>query len=111
MNELPKAILKTFLVFLVLAILFNGAITLFNFHRVIFDSFLFDQQHPYNKWIKPVSTVITLLTAALSSYFGYLIAGRKNRDKQNWAALCIFLNIWGLILLGFLPSIEKVETQ
>jgi len=49
------------------------------------------------------------MTAALSSYFGYLVAGRKNRDKKNWAILCIFLNIWGLVLLGFLPKNQKIE--
>ena len=111
MSELSKAILKTFLVFIVIAVLFNGAMIVTNLSTVILDSFLFDQQHPYNKWIKAVSTLITLLTAVLSSYFGYLIAVRKNRNKQNWAVLCFFLNIWRLIVLGFLPSIEKVEIQ
>jgi hypothetical protein len=106
MKELPKAILKTFLVFIVLAVLFNGAMILTDLSEVIFNSFLFDDNHPYNKWVRPVSTIITLLTAILSTYFGYLIAGRKNRNKQNWGALCFFLNIWGLILLGFLPSKE-----
>jgi len=104
MKELPKAILKTLFVFIALAILFNGAMILTDLSKVIFDSFLFDENHPYNKWVMPVANGITILTAALSAYFGYLIAGRKNRNKQNWGALCFFLNIWGLILLGFLAS-------
>jgi len=109
MSELSKAILKTFWVLLTMALLLDRAIAIFHLNKILFDSFLFDQQHPYNKLVQPISFLITMMTAALSSYFGYLVAGRKNRDKKNWAILCIFLNIWGLVLLGFLPKNQKIE--
>ena len=109
MSELSKAILKTFLVFVIVALLLDRAIAIFHLNKILFDSFLFDRQHPYNKLVQPISFVITMMTAAFSSYLGYLVAGRKNRDKKAWAVLCIFLNIWGAVLLGFLPKIEKAE--
>lgn len=112
MSELPKAILKTFLVFLAVFVIFLAATVLFNLDRVIFNSFLFDPQNLHNKKFRLFSIVITLLIAGLSSYFGYMIADKKNRNKDAWAALCFFfLNVWGLILLGFLPKIEKDDAD
>ena len=103
MNELTKAILKTLLVFIVTSLLFGGAVIKFDLGNTIFDSFIFSNTHIMN--------VITLLTLSLSSCFGYLIAVKKNRNKQNWAVLFFFLHIWGLILLGFLPSVKKDDTK
>jgi len=98
-NELTIAILKTVLVFFAISFMLGGVVIKFNLSNAIFDSFLLT-----NKYTK---FGITILIPALCSYFGYRIAESKNRNKQNWAVLCIFLNIWGLVLLGFLPGGEK----
>ena len=49
--------------------------------------------------------------ASITGALGYIIAKNKKRNANNWAGICLFFNIWGLIFLAFLPTIEINQAQ
>lgn len=101
MTPRVKVAAKVVVTFVILFVLLNFMMIKLNLRRVVFDSFLFDEEYRHVTILFPV--VLSIVT----SYIGYVLAQKKNRSRKNWAVLCFFLNIWGLIVLIFLPSQEK----
>jgi glucan phosphoethanolaminetransferase (alkaline phosphatase superfamily) len=107
MSPYSKALLKTILVGIVMFIIMNILMIQFNLRTAVFNSVLFDFDHPNYRLVQIASLAFTIVFGALCAYLGWLLSGRKNRNKGQWAVLCFLLNIWGLIFLIFLPPLEK----
>ncbi len=96
-----KLSLKVGITFLILFICLEILMVKFNLREAIFQSFLFSEQYKY------LSFIILIAFSICTSYIGFIVAQKKNRTKSYWALLCFLLNIWGLMVLLFLPSREK----
>ena len=107
MTENKKAAIKTFLVFIGLFLLEWLVMKIFDLHRILFKSFLFDREFYGSLFWRLFVLLFTLGFSGIMSLLGYRIARRKHRNAQNWAGLCFLLNIWGVIFLSFLPPIEE----
>ena len=94
-----KITLKIVLTFFLMFLLLEIAMVVFNFRETVFRSFLFE--HP------ELVSLFTIPLASLTAYLGYVLARNKNKNPKKWAILCFFLNIWGLIVLSFLPVDPK----
>jgi len=42
----------------------------------------------------------------LSTIIGFFLAKKKGKNRFLWAILCFFFNIWALIVLWLLPSLN-----
>jgi hypothetical protein len=111
MSPYSKALLKTILIAITIFIVMNILMVQLNLRAAVFNSILFDVDHPNYRLVQMISLTLTFLFAALCAYLGWLLAGRRKRDRRHWTVLCFLLNIWGLIFLIFLPPLEKAGTH
>jgi glucan phosphoethanolaminetransferase (alkaline phosphatase superfamily) len=107
MSPYSKALLKTILVAIAMFIVMNILMVQFNLRAAVFNSVLFDIDHPNYRLVQIASLTLTVLFAVLCAYLGWLLSGKKNRNRGHWAVLCFLLNLWGLIFLIFLPPQEE----
>jgi FtsH-binding integral membrane protein len=54
--------------------------------------------------MKQITLLATIPFAALTSFLGYMLANKRNRDKISWALICLFFSFLGLLYLYFMPS-------
>lgn len=52
---------------------------------------------------RSIAIIVPIGISLLTALGGYWFAKRKNRSQKKWAILCFLLNIWGLIIVFFLP--------
>ena len=106
MTPIRKAALKTATVFVGAFVLLIALAEVLGLNHLIFGSVLFNPEFYASPGWLYLSSRITPASATLTGILGYVIAKRKNRNAHNWAGLCFFFNIWGVISLSFLPSSE-----
>jgi cytochrome bd-type quinol oxidase subunit 2 len=100
MTSNVKAIVKIVATFAALFIFLNVVMIKLNLREAVFRSFLFKEEY------KQLTVLIPVGFSILTSYLGYIVARKKGRRKKHWTFICFFLNIWGLIILFFLPSLS-----
>lgn len=96
-----KLALKVGITFIIFFICLEILMVKFNLREALFQSFLFSVKYKY------LSFIFLMAFSILTSYIGFALARRKHRTKSYWALLCFVLNIWGLIVLLFLPPREQ----
>jgi len=111
MTEMHKAAIKTLLVFLCLFIVLGIVGNIFDLHRTLFNSFLFDPGFVESTFWTHFILIFSVAFAGFMGLLGYKIAKKKSRNAQNWAGLCFLFNIWGVIFLCFLPTIDKDQRR
>jgi len=104
MTSNVRAIVKIVASFAALFIFLNVIMINLNLREVVFSSFLFKEKY------KQVIILIPVGFSILTSYVGYIVARKKGRRKRHWSVICFFLNIWGLIILLFLPSLSETHS-
>ena len=98
-----KALHKVLGIFFILIIIVILLIQIFGFPH-----FLFNTKVSY--FIKKISILATLFISFVSSYFGFKLARKRNRNKKKWASICFIFSIWGLMYLYFLPILPSNDT-
>ena len=91
-----RILLKMLVVFLALFVLLNVLIEIFGYPRFLFEPSAFAS-------LERITLSVIVPTSCLTSYMGYVLARRRNRDKKKWALMCFIFNILGLIYLYYLP--------
>jgi len=98
-----KAELKIIGVFAFLFTILSFLMMITAVREFVFNSAIFSKDYRY------LSVTLPLGLSIVAGYLGYLLADRKNRNRKIWTAACSFLNIWGVILLYFLPTLSRRE--
>lgn len=88
---------KVLITFLILFIFLEILMKKFNLRNVVSNPSLYTDY-------KGIGLSLTFFLSLITSYIGFLFAKKKNRDRKTWIVLCFFLNIWGVIILLFLPK-------
>jgi hypothetical protein len=101
MSSRWKIALKLIGIFVFLFIILHTLMMVTGVREFVFSSTVFSKNYRY------LSVILPLGLSIVTAYLGYLLAERKNRDRRAWAAACFFLNIWGLMVLYFLPSLSR----
>ena len=83
MSPYSKALLKTILVAIAMFIVMNILMVQFNLRAAVFNSVLFDIDHPNYRLVQISSLTLGVLFTALCAYLGWLLSGRKNRNKEK----------------------------
>ena len=109
MTPFRKAALKTALVFFGAFVFLILLVEIFDFNRIIFNSFLFDRKFYQNPNWRYLQFLLIFGFNGVMGILGYMIAKKKNRNAQNWAGLCFLFSTWGVIFLSFLPLITDEE--
>jgi cytochrome bd-type quinol oxidase subunit 2 len=107
MTSIRKATLKTAVVFISAFVLLVILVEFFNLQKIVSELFLFDPVYYMNPNWRYLSSAVVVAFGSVTGIFGYVMAKRKKRNAPNWAGLCFVFNIWGLIFLSFLPSLEE----
>ncbi len=92
--------MKVCLIFIIFFVFIEIIMIKFNVREIVFNSFFFKDDYEYWRLVSLVPIGLSMLT----SYTGYVLAKKKNRNGKAWAILCFFINIWGIIILYFVPS-------
>ena len=98
MSPKLKLILKIAITYIILFIILEVLMVKFNLRERIFKSSLFSEDYRYLSFFVPIGISI------LTSWIGYFIARKNNRNKVKWTLLCFLLNVWGVAILFFLTS-------
>ena len=99
MTDKRKTIVKVIITFVLFLLFFEFLMVKLKLREAVFHSTTFDN---YRTTAIFVPIGISVSTALV----GYWLAKRKNRSQKKWAILCFFINIWGLVVLYFLPKLR-----
>jgi hypothetical protein len=92
-------VIKIIITFVLLFLLLGVLMVKLELREVVFHSTAFDNY-------KATAIIVPIGISIFTALAGYWFAKRKNRSQKKWAVLCFFLNIWGLIILFFLPALR-----
>ena len=61
--------------------------------------------------IRILCAIFVILITVWTCIIGARMAKKKNRSIINWIIICFFTNIWGLIILHYLPENMKIKVK